>query len=137
MAAAPENNFSGRLVNRLGEHSCLIDATTDETVSPSDLRQLIISFAVGLISEGLRPRDRILIECNLSPASSIAYLGTVYAGMISIPVEHGILAALDAPLLNRTGARAVWTEEHLRLDRLSETGILALHGLPTERNADE
>ena len=50
MAAAPENNFSGRLVNKLGEQSCLIDASTGEIIPPSGLRHLIVSFTVSLIS---------------------------------------------------------------------------------------
>jgi acyl-CoA synthetase (AMP-forming)/AMP-acid ligase II len=137
MAPVPENNFSRRLVNRLGEQSYLIDASTDETISPSGLRRAIIGFAIRLISSGLERRDRILIGCSLSPASSIAYLGAMYAGIVPIPVEEGNLLASVALLLDGTRARAVWTGKPLQLGGLSQTGVLVLHGLPAEQNADE
>lgn len=137
MAEAPGNNFSGRLVNRLGEHSCLIDAATGETILPSDLRRNIINFGSSVLSSGLKLGDRILIGCTLSPSSSIAYLGAVYAGLVPVPMEETALVASLAPLLKATGARAVWTENTLRFDGVPETKVLAFHGLPAERSADE
>ena len=135
--AAPGNNFSGRLVNQLGEHSYLIDAATGETILPSDLRRIIISFGASLLSTGLKPSDRILIGCTLSPFSSIAYLGAMYAGLVPVPMEESVLVESITPLLKRTGARAVWTERSLRFDGIPETGVLAFHGLTAERSADE
>lgn len=136
MAAVPGNNFSGRLVNRLGEHSCLIDAETGETTLPSDLRRAIISFGANLLSTGLKPSDRILIGCTLSPSSSIAYLGAMYAGLVSVPMEEAVLVASITSLLKGTGARAVWTERSLPFDGI-EPGVLILHGLPAEEKADK
>lgn len=136
MAVAPGNNFSGRLVNRLGEHSYLIDAATGETILPSDLHRIIISFGANLISSGLKPSNRILIGCTLSPSSSIAYLGAMYAGLVPVPMEEAVLVTSITTLLKGTGARAVWTEGRLRFDGIPETGVLALHGLPAERRAD-
>lgn len=133
MPAAPDNNFSGRLVNRLGEHSCLIDATTNEIIPTSGLRHLIISFAVSLLSAGLRPRDRILVGCTLSPASSIAYLAAMYAGIVPIPVERRTLLESSASLVEDTGARAVWAEESLQSASLSQGGVLAFHGIPEQQ----
>jgi acyl-CoA synthetase (AMP-forming)/AMP-acid ligase II len=130
------NNFSARLVNRLGDHSCLIDAATGETILPSDLPRLIAGFGSSLLSAGLKPGDRILIGCVLSPASSIAYLGAMYAGLVPVPVEEGVLVASRADLLKGTGARAVWTERSFRFDGMPETDILTLHGHPAEQKAD-
>jgi acyl-CoA synthetase (AMP-forming)/AMP-acid ligase II len=137
MAEAPGNNFSGRLVNRLGEHSCLIDAATGETVPPSDLRRIIINFGSSVISSGLKLGDRILIVCTLSPSSSIAYLGAMYAGLVPLPMEESALVASITPLLKATGARAVWMERSLPFDGIPETGVLTFHGLPAEQRADE
>jgi acyl-CoA synthetase (AMP-forming)/AMP-acid ligase II len=137
MAATPGNNFSGRLVDRLGEHSCLIDASTGETILSSDVRRIIISFGASLLSAGLSPSDRILIGCTLSPSSSIAYLGAMYAGLVPVPMEEAALVASITPLLKATGARAVWTERSLPFDGIPETGVLAFHGLPAEQTADE
>jgi len=74
--------------------------------------------------------------CILSPASSIAYLGAMYAGLVPVPVEEAVLVASSADLLKGTGARAVWTERSFRFDGIPETGVLALHGHPAERRAD-
>ena len=136
MAATPGNNFSGRLVERLGEHSFLIDAATGETILPSDLQRLISGFAASLLSSGLKPRDRILVGCRLSPSSSIAYLGAMYAGLVPVPLEESVLVASVADLLKGTGARAVWTERSFRFAGIPETEGLALHGHPAERRAD-
>ena len=137
MTPVPEDNFSGRLVKRLGSHSCLIDAATGETISTSELRQLITSFAAHLLSSGLRSQDRILIGCVLSPSSSIAYLGAMYAGLVPVPMEERVLVSTVGTLVNGVGAKAVWTERSLRFDGISDTGVLFLHGLPAKRITDE
>ncbi|MGA9060807.1 MAG: class I adenylate-forming enzyme family protein [Terracidiphilus sp.] len=136
MAPACRNNFCGRLVERLGEHSSLIDAANGETILPSELRQLIIGFASRLLSAGLLRGDRVLIGCTLSPSSCIAYLGAMHAGLVAVPLEEGVLAATITTLLKGTGAKAVWTEKSFPFDGTAETGILVLHGLPTEGGAE-
>jgi acyl-CoA synthetase (AMP-forming)/AMP-acid ligase II len=135
MAASCESNFSGRLVKRLGEHSCLIDAATGETITPSDLQPLIAGFGSSLLSAGLKAGDRILIGCISSPSSSIAYLGAMYAGLVSVPVEEGVLVASIRNLLRDTGASAVWTEKCTQFDRVSANEVRFLHGRPSERTA--
>lgn len=137
MAAAPENNFSGQLVNRIGEHSCLMDAATGERVLAPELRGLILAFGANLLSAGLKPRDRILIGCALSPASSIAYLGAMYAGLVPIPMEEQALAYSATALMQATDARVLWTENGLPLSEAAATKVLVLHGLPVDRIADE
>ena len=137
MAAIPGNNFSGRLVNRLGEHSYLIDAATGETILPSDLHRIIISFGASLLSSGLNPSDRILVGCTLSPSSTIAYLGAMYAGLVPVPMEEGALIASITTLLKGTGAKAVWTERSLPFDGIPEKEVLTFHGLSAERKTDD
>lgn len=44
MAGSPAHNFAGQIVAALGKRSCLIDASTGETVLPGDLPQLIFNF---------------------------------------------------------------------------------------------
>ena len=137
MAATPGNNFSGRLLNRLGEHSSLIDAATGEAILRSDLHRIIIDFSASLLSNGLNPRDRVLIGCTLSPSSSVAYLGAMYAGLVPIPMEEGVLIASISNLIKGTGARAVWTEKSLRFSATPETGVVILDGLPADRRTNE
>ena len=128
MTITPECNFAGRLVQRLGASSYLIDSATSETICPADLPRLVSSFGAGLISAGLKKGDRILIGCRLSPSSGIAYLGAMYAGLVPVPVEEATLVSSGDVLLQGCGARAVWTERSLRFDWARETRVLILHG---------
>jgi acyl-CoA synthetase (AMP-forming)/AMP-acid ligase II len=133
MAGSPGCNFAGQLAKRLGKRSYLIDAATGETILPCDLPQLISSFGASLLSAGLKAGDRILIGCVLSPPSSIAYLGAMYAGLVPVPVEESVLISSLPELLKGTGARAVWTEKNSRVEGIADTGVLALHGHPAEK----
>ncbi len=136
MAANPERNFAGQLAKRLGVHSYLIDAATGETILPAGLRQLISSFGASLLSAGLKAGDRILIGCLLSPPSSIAYLGAMYAGLVPVPIEEGVLISSLHELLKRTRARAVWTEKNSRVEGIADRDVMALHGRPAENRTD-
>ena len=132
MTVPDEGNFAGRLVKRLGPFSYLIDAATENTIDPSDLPRLISSSAVSFLSAGLRKGDRVLIGCALSPPSSIAYLGAMYAGLVSVPVEDRTLAASGGMLVRETNAKAVWTEKGQPLKRLDDEFIPHLHGYPPD-----
>jgi len=123
-----ESNFAGRLVKRLGPGSCLIDAATGRTISPDELPRLIAAYAHTLISAGLRAGDRVLIGCSLSPASTLAYLGAMYGGLVAVPVEERTLTASITPLLEATGAKAVWTETGVGLGDINGRSVLCLQG---------
>jgi acyl-CoA synthetase (AMP-forming)/AMP-acid ligase II len=124
------------LAKRLGQHSYLIDAATGATITPCDLPQLISSFGTSLLSARLKAGDRILIGCVLSPPSTIAYLGAMYAGMVPVPIEEGVLISCLSALLKGTGARAVWTEKAFSAEGMVEGGVLALHGFPEQKMTD-
>jgi len=128
VTASAESNFAGRLVKRLGPGSCLIDAATGRTISPEELPRLIASHGAALISAGLTPGDRVLIGCSLSPASTLAYLGAMYAGVVAVPVEERTLTASITPLIEVTGARAVWTEAGIQLSDINGRSVLCLRG---------
>jgi len=136
MAVSPECNFAGRLVKRLGPFSYLIDAATDEVVSPSDLPRLISSAGAALLSAGLKTGDRVLIGCALSPSSGIAYLGAMYAGLVAVPVEDRTLTASGDMLVQETSARAVWTEKDLSFKWLHEKSIPLLRGVPADKDSE-
>jgi acyl-CoA synthetase (AMP-forming)/AMP-acid ligase II len=109
-----EANFAGRLLERVdaqrrAEVACLVDAASGEAISSSELPQRIRGFAAGLLASGLRPGDRILIACALAPASTLAYLGAMYAGIIPVPIEERLLSTSGEALLSRSQAKAVWT----------------------------
>src|SRR5271154_2353161 len=66
VTASAEWNFAGRLVNRLGPCSCLIDAATRRTIDPADLPRPISACGAPLMSSGLKEGDRVLIGFSLS-----------------------------------------------------------------------
>jgi acyl-CoA synthetase (AMP-forming)/AMP-acid ligase II len=130
---AGESNFAGRLVKRLGPCSYLIDAASGRTICPADLPRLIEAYGASLIDAGLREGDRVLIGCSLSPSSTLAYLGAIYAGLVAVPVEDRVVTTSAATLIEETGAKAVWTEAGLRGAEIKKGSLLCLHGdLATE-----
>jgi acyl-CoA synthetase (AMP-forming)/AMP-acid ligase II len=128
MAATPECNFAGRLVNRLGNHSCLLDAATGYVITPAELPGLISGFGQAFYNAGLRAGDRILIGCSLSPLSGLAYLGAMYAGLVAVPVDDRALTASGPNLLEASGSRALWIEQNRNFDWLPKTSVLRLQG---------
>ena len=113
MTAAAEWNFAGRLVERLGSHTCFIDAATGRTIGPEELPRLIAAYGTSLISAGLKAGDRVLIGCALSPSSALVYLGAIYAGLVAVPVDERALITSAPMLVEATGAKAVWSEAGL------------------------
>ena len=113
---------------RLGPASCLIDAATGRMISAQDLPRLIAANAASLISAGLAKGDRVLIGCSLSPASTLAYLGAIYAGLVAVPVEDRTLSSSLPTLLDTTGAKAVWTEGGLKKKGTDGRYVVYLQG---------
>ncbi len=127
MTGTVEWNFAGRLVERLGPSSCLIDAAARRTISSEDLRRLIAGYGACLLSLGLRKGDRVLIGCSLTPSTALVYLGAIYAGLVAVPVDDREVRDSAPTLLEVTGAKAVWTET--ALGAAGEQGaVLWLHG---------
>lgn len=110
------SNFSQLILQRLGENSCLVDASTGQMVGAKYLRDLIVGYALGFLSAGLLPGDRILVNCGISPASTLAYFGAMYAGIIPVPVDERLLEAKGSLLAARVRAKAIWTSKRLRAD---------------------
>jgi acyl-CoA synthetase (AMP-forming)/AMP-acid ligase II len=136
MTASRSGNFAGQLVERLGPHSFLIDAATGLTIRPDELPARIAGAGAALLAAGLAAGDRVLIGCSLSPASSLVYLGAIYAGLVAVPVEGRMLGASGPALLQATGARAVWTDPELRPDWIGTSGVRHLSGALAEAAPD-
>lgn len=123
-----ESNFAGRLVQRLTENSHLIDAATGKTFSGEDVSGFIAGFASGFLSAGLRAGDRLLISCDLSPASTLAYLGAMYAGLVPVLVDQRALAASGESLFTRARAKTVWVAKGVRCDWAKKNGVTQIEG---------
>jgi long-chain acyl-CoA synthetase len=124
-----EWNFAGRLVERLGNSSDLIDAATGQTFPATDVPGLIAGFGAGFLSIGLKPGDRVLISCNLSPVSSLAYLGAMYAGYVPVLVDERTLSASGDLVFAKAHAKAAWTAQGVRWDWARKNGFPQIEGL--------
>jgi acyl-coenzyme A synthetase/AMP-(fatty) acid ligase len=121
-------NFAARLLDRLGPESCFIDAATKKSIGPEELPMLIKMSAASLVAAGLEKGDRVLIGCTLSPASSVVYLATMYAGLTAVPVDERTLTSSAPRLVEATGAKAIWTEADVQIPGLDRDSILRLNG---------
>jgi acyl-CoA synthetase (AMP-forming)/AMP-acid ligase II len=130
-----EWNFAGRLVERLGNSSDLIDAATGQTFPATDVPGLIAGFSAGFLSIGLKPGDRVLISCNLSPQSSLAYLGAMYAGCVPVLVDERTLSASGDLVVAKAHAKAAWTAQGVRWDWARKNGFPQIEGLFDPRRA--
>jgi acyl-CoA synthetase (AMP-forming)/AMP-acid ligase II len=123
-----EWNFAGRLVQRLGKNSDLIDAATGQKFPAADVPGLIGSFAAGFLSIGLQAGDRVLISCGLNPASTLAYLGAMYAGCVPVLVDERTLAASGALVFAKAQAKAAWTAKRVPWDWARKNGFPQIEG---------
>jgi acyl-CoA synthetase (AMP-forming)/AMP-acid ligase II len=128
MRSSSEWNFAGRLVDRLGENSVLIDAATGQTFPASEIAGLIVGFAAGFLSIGLRPKDRVLVSCGLNPASTLAYLGAIYAGCVPVLVDERMLAASGDRVFAKANAKAAWTGGRVHWDWARKNGFPQIEG---------
>ncbi|MBZ5499115.1 MAG: acyl--CoA ligase [Acidobacteriia bacterium] len=135
MAKSEEWNFAGRLIQRLGPGSCLIDASSGETLRGRAITDTIIAFAAGFLSTGMHAGDRVLIGCGLSPGSALAYLGAMYAGLVPVPVEQRVLPIYGEALLDKTGAKAAWTARDIGLDCTGDRNVVRAQGYFTGSGA--
>jgi len=123
MDSSPEWNFAGRLVDRLGENSALVDAATAQTIPATEVAGLVAGFGAGFRSIGLRPEDRVLISCGLSPASTLAYLGAMYVGCVPVLVDERMLAASGEGIFAKANAKAAWTGKRVQWDWARKNGF--------------
>ena len=121
-------NFAGRLVERLGKNSDLIDAATGQTIPAAKVAGLIVGFGAGFLSIGLRPGDRVLISCGLNPASTLAYLGAMYAGCVPVLVDERTLASSGDLVFAKANAKAAWTDSRVRWDWAKRNGFPQIEG---------
>jgi acyl-CoA synthetase (AMP-forming)/AMP-acid ligase II len=109
MSGSTDWNFAARLLERAAGRSVLIDAPSGQTVAPADLADAVAGFASGLLAAGLQVGDRVVIVCDLSSTSTLAYLGAMYAGLVPVPVPESTWATSAETALRKTRAKAVWT----------------------------
>jgi acyl-coenzyme A synthetase/AMP-(fatty) acid ligase len=73
-----------------------------ERWSHGRLRAAVLGAAAAFLARGLVPGDRVLLRSGNSPATPVAHLGAIAAGLVSIPTS----AALTGPEITRIAAAA-------------------------------
>jgi acyl-CoA synthetase (AMP-forming)/AMP-acid ligase II len=124
----PDGNFASRLLERLGRKSDLIDAAIAQTIPAADVPSLIVGFAAGFRSVGLRPGNRVLISCGVDPLSVLAYIGAMYAGCVPVPVDERTLTHLGDSIVAKAQASAAWTGKGARWDWSKKRNFPLLEG---------
>lgn len=104
-------NFAGRLLERLGRGSCLIDAASGETLTAVEVSEVVAGYAHAFGLAGLQAGDRVMIACDQHLASAMAYLGAMHGGFVPVPVHERALETWGEPIYRRSGARALWAPE--------------------------
>ena len=128
MPESPDANFAGGLVSRLGPQSHLLDAATGEQIPGDELPHRIRSFAQGFLAAGLAPGERVLVACSLHPASTMAYLGAMYAGLVPVLVEERLLARGAGPLCAHAQAKGIWIDATTQCESAKGLGGLCWQG---------
>jgi acyl-CoA synthetase (AMP-forming)/AMP-acid ligase II len=123
-----ESNFAGRLVDRLGPNSVLTEAAGGRTLRGPEISDSVIGFAAGFLANGLRPGDRVLISCGVNAASTLAYLGAMYAGIVPVLLDERLLAASGSATFLKANAKAAWTDGRAGWDWARQNGFLQLEG---------
>jgi acyl-CoA synthetase (AMP-forming)/AMP-acid ligase II len=128
MHSSRDRNFAGLLIGSLSENSVLIDAAAGQIISSKQIASLIAGFAVGFLSNGLRPGDRVLVSCGLNPSSALAYLGAMYAGIVPVLVDERTIAANGESVFRKSNAKAAWTGGRAAWDWAKQNGFPQFEG---------
>jgi acyl-coenzyme A synthetase/AMP-(fatty) acid ligase len=79
------------LANKLALRVVAKDAATpDHSFSYSQLKRAVLGTATGLLNQGLRPGDIVLMRLGNTPDFPIAYLGALAAGLVPVPTSAAL-----------------------------------------------
>lgn len=95
-----------------------------EQVTYAELRQAAATLAAWLRDSGQRPGARIAFLAANSPRWVAAYLGTLAAGCVAVPLDTAFHADQVARLLRDSGSTLLFTDsQHLSTARLAVQGL--------------
>jgi acyl-CoA synthetase (AMP-forming)/AMP-acid ligase II len=135
MSGSSNWNFAARLLERAAGRSALIDAPSGETLAAADLAGAVAGFAAGFLAAGLKVGDRVVLVCDLSSTSALAYLGAMYGGLVPVPVPESTWATSGEATLRKTHARALWTRAGFASADIDRHPVTHLSGRLSGRRA--
>ncbi|MER6052229.1 AMP-binding protein, partial [Streptomyces sp. NPDC001793] len=130
-AGARNNTVDGvlrRSARRVPERTAVRYA--DRSWSYRALDDAVTAAARVLLAEGLRPGDRVASYGHNSDAYLIGFLACARAGLVHVPVNHGLAGEELAYLLGQSGSALVLTDTALAARLPDGTRTVPLHGAP-------
>ncbi len=109
-------NFVERILSNVSRHSELVYSSTGEKYSHQEIHSYIKKVSGFLTTAGLTPGDRIILGTKLTPLSALVYLGSIYGGIVPVPVEMNQLKGKVNTYMETSGARGMWTDTAEPLD---------------------
>src|SRR5437764_12058045 len=100
-------NFASALLRRLGKAPHLIDGASGARLD--DVRGHVIASAAMLRETGLKKGDRLLLAAQMDLDTVVAYLATMYAGCVAVPLPAAQCFAEAKTFAEATGAKAIWS----------------------------
>lgn len=82
-------NYVTTLLAGMSGRAALISAKSGQQLAGRDLQESISGLAAAFQRVGVAPGDLVLLVCDLSPASLIAYLSVLCCGGVAVPIEPG------------------------------------------------
>lgn len=97
-------------VERVPDAEAVVDLSTGERWTYADLWQAASEVAGGLVVEGVEPGDRVGVALPNGSAWALAFLGTLMAGAVPVPINPRLTSAERAHIVGDSGARLVLDE---------------------------
>ncbi|MGV3654075.1 MAG: benzoate-CoA ligase family protein [Noviherbaspirillum sp.] len=108
-ATPPERfNFARHIleINR-GRHARLAYIDDSQRLTYGELEDRVRRFAAGILALGLRPEERVLLALHDTVDLPVAFLGSLLAGVIPVPVNTLLPVEDYAYMLDHSQARAL------------------------------
>ncbi|MCL2230760.1 MAG: AMP-binding protein [Treponema sp.] len=107
-------------VSRFPERACFTIYEPDRiSINYTEALYLVESVARWLHGKGIRRGDRVAVTGKNSPEWAIAYLGTVFAGGVVVPIDYQLKNEESDLLIKTAGARILFVDEE-KLDHYNE-----------------
>jgi len=137
-AAPPEHfNFAAHLLQLNAGRAAKTAYIDDSTrLSYGELAERVQRCAAGLLRQGLRREDRVLLLMLDTVDMPVAFLGALYAGIVPVPVNTLLPAADYAFMLAHSHARAIvvsqalWPVAQQALAQLADAPAVLFAGGP-------
>ena len=113
-------------VKRYPDNRCFVSFTPEKQIlTYTEVKKLVITLADYLVSKGITEGDKVALSGKNSPEWGIAYLATLYAGAIIVPLDSTLNNTDMAKLMKFAEVKMFFADKD-RLKEFDEKNELAL-----------